>query len=118
MPIIAPKERSLFANSAWGVMFQAIRGAMGLIFVPVVIARIGLNGYGIYSIILLLSFYQGLLGQLDLGYPAFLINFLSRNLEELHQTPVMSRVRGLLSFLLFSNTVISIVCLSLPLMIT
>ncbi len=72
------KERSIFFNSFWGVFSQLIRGGLALALIPFIISRIGLENYGLFSTLLLLTFYQGMLALLDLGYPAYVLNQIAR----------------------------------------
>jgi O-antigen/teichoic acid export membrane protein len=72
------KERSLFANSAWGVISNFLRTLVGFAFIPVVTSHLGVEDYGIYAVLLLFSYNFGLGNQIDLGYPNFLVKHVSQ----------------------------------------
>lgn len=109
------KERSLFANSAWGFITQIVRGFVGLLFIPLVIRTLGMEGYGLYTILLLFTLYQGVWTQADLGYPNFLVNLISKDSQEptLHQS-LIQRLRGCLSLLLILNGLLLVLAVLLP----
>lgn len=94
------KERSLFANSAWGVLSNVFRVLIGFAFVPVFVAKLGVEGYGIFGILMLFSFAQGLMGQIDLGFLNYVVKANSRNASETAIAEFQNHTQGFL-FLFF-----------------
>jgi O-antigen/teichoic acid export membrane protein len=105
------KERSLFANTAWGMIAQVLRGLTALVFIPLVIGSIGVAGYGIYSLLMLLSFYQGLMLQADFGYTGFLINWAAKTENWKNIEGLKKRVRTSLTGLFCINSAMWVLCL-------
>jgi O-antigen/teichoic acid export membrane protein len=109
------KERSLFANSAWGFITQIVRGLVGLLFIPLVISKLGMEGYGLYTILLLFTLYQGVWTQADFGYPNFLVNLISKDSQDLSANPgLLLRLRGSMGLLLLLNALLMGFLLLLP----
>ncbi|PIS09863.1 MAG: hypothetical protein COT73_12470 [Bdellovibrio sp. CG10_big_fil_rev_8_21_14_0_10_47_8] len=100
------KERSLFANTAWGVIANLLRAVISLAFIPFVIQRLGAIGYGLYAILMLFTFYQGFLGRIELGYSGFLVKYLSRFVGENSATEFEKKTAGFLPSMIFFQTII------------
>jgi O-antigen/teichoic acid export membrane protein len=97
------KERSLFANSAWGIITQGLRGLAGLLFIPMVVSNIGVAGYGLFTLLMLLSYYQGLVQQADLGYFGFLVNWMAKEANSRDSNGLRMRIGTSISLLFAIN---------------
>lgn len=100
------KERTLFANSSWGVINNILRALIAFSLVPIMLSQLGASGYGIFSILMLFTFYQGFLNQLDFGYFAFLVKDIAKLSPQDSFSAYRKKASGFLGWMFVLNTAI------------
>ena len=101
------KNNSLLSGASWAVSTQGIRIALALILIPVIVANLGIEGYGNFVALSIISIYQGFANFAELGYTTYITSLFLKDdqNQSVNKNELIQKLKGYLFYIFIINII-------------